>query len=85
MQKIITQKILRTVLYMCHGHIPEEVAGEDCVFFIRNTPGMVELPSTIEEANNMLPNFFEYGVLNGHSLVMLEQIISQVRNLAICQ
>ena len=63
---------------MCHGHIPEEVAAGDCVYFIRNTPGMVELPSTVEEARTMLPKFFEYGVLNGHSLVMLEQVISQV-------
>lgn len=63
---------------MCHGHIPEEVAVDDCVYFIRNTPGMVDLPNTIDEAHEILPQFFEYGILNGHSLVMLEQIITQV-------
>ena len=70
---------MRTYLYMCHGHVPEQVAEEDCVYFIRNTPGMVDLPNTMEEALDMLPKFFEYGILNGHSLVMLEQIISQVK------
>ncbi|PIK48528.1 putative dynein heavy chain 10, axonemal isoform X3 [Apostichopus japonicus] len=75
--KIITQTIVKTYLYMCHGHIPEEVAVDDCVYFIRNTPGMVDLPNTIDEAHEILPQFFEYGILNGHSLVMLEQIITQ--------
>ena len=63
---------------MCHGHIPEEVAEDDCVYFIRNTPGMVDLPNTIDEAHEILPKFFEFGILNGHSLVMLEQVITQV-------
>ncbi|XP_072163343.1 dynein axonemal heavy chain 10-like [Diadema setosum] len=76
--KIVTETFMRTVLYLCHGHVPEEVAEEDCVYFIRNSPGMVDLPNTMDEANDMLPKFFEYGILNGHSLVMLEQIITQV-------
>ncbi|XP_070572584.1 dynein axonemal heavy chain 10-like isoform X2 [Ptychodera flava] len=76
--KIVKQKVMNTILHMCHGHLPEEVSEQDCVYFIRNTPGMVELPNTLEEANDMLPKYFEFGILNGHSLVMLEQIITQV-------
>ncbi|XP_041455872.1 dynein heavy chain 10, axonemal-like [Lytechinus variegatus] len=76
--KIIRETFMRTLLYMCHGHVPEQVAEEDCIYFIRNTPGMVDLPNTMDEAQSMLPKFFEYGILNGHSLVMLEQIITQV-------
>nr|XP_054773560.1 dynein axonemal heavy chain 10-like [Lytechinus pictus] len=76
--KIIRETFMRTLLYMCHGHVPEQVAEEDCIYFIRNTPGMVDLPNTMDEAQTMLPKFFEYGILNGHSLVMLEQIITQV-------
>ncbi|XP_077995609.1 dynein axonemal heavy chain 10-like isoform X2 [Glandiceps talaboti] len=78
MTKIVIQKVERTILHMCHGHLPEEVSEQDCVYFIRNTPGMVELPNTIEEADDMLPKYFEFGILNGHSLVMLEQVIKQV-------
>ena len=63
---------------MCYQHLPEEVAQYDTIYFLRNTPGMVPLPNTIDEANEMLPNLFETGILNGHTLVMLEQIITQV-------
>ncbi|XP_067660223.1 dynein axonemal heavy chain 10-like [Haliotis asinina] len=76
--KIIIQKVLRTYLYMCYQHLPEEVADQDSVYFLRNTTGMVPLPNTLDEANEMLPGYFEFGLLNGHSLVMLEQIITQV-------
>lgn len=78
LQKIIIQKVMRTYLYMCYQHLPEEVADTKSVYFLRNTPGMVPLPNSAEEANSELPGYFEMGILNGHSLVMLEQIISQV-------
>ena len=77
-QKIIVQKVWHTYLHMCYQHLPEEVIDENCLYFLRNTPGMVPLPNSIEEANEMLPAYFEFGILNGHSLIMLEQIIGQV-------
>ena len=77
-QKIIIQKVIRTYLYMCYQYLPEEFADQDSVYFIRNIPGMVPLPNNKEEAKEMLPGYFETGLLNGHSLVMLEHIISQV-------
>ncbi|XP_033627732.1 dynein heavy chain 10, axonemal-like [Asterias rubens] len=76
--KIITQTITRTLLHMCHGNVPDEVCDNDCIYFLRNTPGMVELPNTLDEANNTLPSFFEFGVLNGSTLTMLEHVITQV-------
>ncbi|XP_076453104.1 dynein axonemal heavy chain 10-like [Babylonia areolata] len=76
--KLIIQKVWRTYLYMVYQHLPEEVTDENCLYFLRNTPGMVPLPNSIEEANEMLPAYFEFGILNGHSLIMLEQIIGQV-------
>ncbi|CAH1801914.1 unnamed protein product [Owenia fusiformis] len=76
--KIIIQKIQRTYLYMCFGQLPEQTAESDCVYFLRNSPGMVPLPNTVEEACRELPELIEVGILNGHSLVMLEQVITQV-------
>ncbi|XP_076108254.1 dynein axonemal heavy chain 10-like isoform X2 [Mytilus galloprovincialis] len=78
--QIIKQKVLRTYLFMCYLHLPEEVADQvDCVYFLRNTPGMVPLPNSMEEANETLPAYFEMGTINSNSvLVMLEQVISQV-------
>lgn len=32
----------------------------------------------MQEANDVMPRFLEYGMLNGHPLVMLKQVISQV-------
>ena len=50
----------------------------DSVYFLRVTAGMVSLPGNMDEADEILPPCFEMGLLNGHSLVMLEQIINQV-------
>ena len=64
----------KAYLYMCYGHLPDAVFELDSVFFMRTTSDMVSLPSSMEEANELLPELFEIGVLNGHSLVMLEQV-----------
>ena len=77
-QKIIIQKVWRTYLHMCYEHLPEENTDKECIYFLRNTTGMVPLPASLSEAEENMPSYFEYGVLNGHSLVMLEQIISKV-------
>ena len=74
LQRIEIRKLERTYLYMCYGHLPEAVFEQDSVYFMRNTEGMVALPSSMEEAAENLPALFEIGILNGHSLVMLEQV-----------
>ncbi|XP_071945421.1 dynein axonemal heavy chain 10-like [Antedon mediterranea] len=76
--RIVKKMFYRTLLHLSHGHVPDAATEQESVYFLRNTPGMVELPATISEASEMLPMFFEIGVLNGNSLVMMEQIISQV-------
>ena len=65
-------------MHMAFGHLPESVMDYESIYFLRNSTGMVPLPNSIEDAEAMLPNQFEMGVLNGHSLVMLEQVITQV-------
>ena len=67
---------------MTHCHLPEGHTSRDCMYLLRNSDGMVPLPNTVEEANETLPSYFEFGILNGHSLLMLEQIITQVSILA---
>ena len=54
------------------------MSNMDSIYFLRNSPGMVILPNTVEEAQQELPGYFEVGVLTGHSLIMLEQVITQV-------
>lgn len=71
--------VLKTYLYMCHGQLSDDVYHQDCVYFLRNTEGMVPLPNSVQEAEAELPALFEMGLLNDNSLVMLEQIITQVQ------
>ena len=63
---------------MCFNFLPEEARDLDSVYFLRTTEGMVPLPNTISEANISLPGLFEIGLLNGHSLLMLQQVINKV-------
>lgn len=63
---------------MCHSHLPEGHTDATCYYLLRNSEGMIPLPNTVEEANETVPSYFETGILNGHSLLMLEQIITQV-------
>lgn len=79
LQKIVIQTVFRTYLYMCHGKLADAVFTHDCVYFLRNSEGMVPLPNSMDEAEVELPAYFEMGILNNNSLIMLEQIITQVR------
>ena len=78
LQKIIIQTVVHNHLYMCQGNLTQEILQQDSVYFLRNTEGMVPLPNTLEEANEQLPDLIEMGLLNGHSLNMLDNLITQV-------
>ena len=78
LQKIVKISVTRTYMYMCFNFLPEEARDLDSVYFLRTTEGMVPLPNTISEADSMLPGLFEIGLLNGHSLMMLQQVINKV-------
>jgi len=82
-QKIVKVSVTRTYMYMCFNFLPEEARDLDSVYFLRTTEGMVPLPNTISEAEMTLPGLFEMGLLNGHSLLMLQQVINKV-NRDIC-
>ena len=63
---------------VCYEHVPEEFTEESAFYFVRNTGGPVPLPSTLVEAEEMLPPLFEFGSLNGPSLQMLEHLLTLV-------
>lgn len=66
------------MMYVCYEHLPEEFADENAFYFVRNTTGPVPLPSTLEEAEEILPPLFEFGSHNGPSLQMLEHLLTLV-------
>jgi len=48
------------------------------VYFVRTTDDPVPIPNSSAEASEQLQEYFEIGVVAGHSLEMLEQLLNQV-------
>ena len=65
----------KTYLFVTTCIIPEEGL---CIYFLRTTDGMVPLVNNAEDANIELPDYFEMGIQNGHSLIQLQQLIRDV-------
>lgn len=76
-QKTFIQKVEKDYLYMSFEHLPEEFSTCNCVYFVRTTTGVIPMPQTPEEMGE-LSFYFEYGLLNQHLLIVLEQIALQV-------
>ncbi|KAG9487629.1 hypothetical protein GDO78_007442 [Eleutherodactylus coqui] len=68
----------RTVLHVSFNCIPQEFAESTALYFLRNTQETISEPNDMQEANDVMPMFLEYGILNGHYLLMLKQVFSQV-------
>lgn len=49
-QKIETRLVDRVYIHICVGQLAEEATQQECVYFLRNTTGMVPLPNSMEEA-----------------------------------
>ena len=65
-------------MYVCYEHLPEDFRDGNAFYFVRNTTGPVPLPTSLDEADEMLTPIFEFGSLNGPSLVMLEQLMTLI-------
>lgn len=60
------------------GTYPPDINSKLTIFFLRTSHGTVQAPNSIEEADIILPSFFDYGILNSHPLFMLNQILTKV-------
>ncbi len=60
------------------GTYPPDISTKLSMFFLRTTPGIVTLPNSMDEANNILNAYFDYGFLNSHPLFMLSQMLTKV-------
>lgn len=60
------------------GTYPPDISSKLSMFFLRTTPGIVTLPNSMDEANNILNAYFDYGFLNSHPLFMLSQMLTKV-------
>ncbi|MGH0158836.1 UNVERIFIED_CONTAM: hypothetical protein FKN15_061612 [Acipenser sinensis] len=48
------------------------------LFFLRNTKETINEPNDMKEANEVMPRLLEFGMLNGHLLLMLKDVLSHV-------
>ncbi|XP_069475795.1 dynein axonemal heavy chain 10 [Ambystoma mexicanum] len=76
--KTIIQTIYHPVLHLAYNSIPEQFINANVLFFLRNTQEPIAEPKEMDEANSYMPKLVEYGILNGHPLMMLQHIFSQV-------
>ncbi|XP_043835576.1 dynein axonemal heavy chain 10 [Dromiciops gliroides] len=77
-KKIIKQIIDRLYLQVCYDSVPEEFMNQSIVFFLRNTKETINEANDMNEAMELMPERLEYGVLNGHILHLLKDILLHV-------
>uniref|UniRef100_A0A8C6Y8I9 Dynein axonemal heavy chain 10 n=1 Tax=Naja naja TaxID=35670 RepID=A0A8C6Y8I9_NAJNA len=78
-QKMVKQEVYNLYYHMAVNDIPEEFVESDTIFFLRETAETVSEPNDLAEANDVLPEVLEYGILNHNTLLMLKQILALVR------
>ncbi len=61
---------------MSIAHIPVGVSGANSLYFVKLSPVPVPQCDSPASARTILPSHLEWGVLNGHSLQLLERVIS---------
>lgn len=60
------------------GTYPPDISSKLTIYFLRTSAGTVQVPNSLEEAETILPSFFDYGILNSHPLFMLNQMLTKV-------
>ncbi|XP_030358369.1 dynein heavy chain 10, axonemal isoform X4 [Strigops habroptila] len=58
--------------------IPEEFVSDSTVYFLRDTNESVPEPNDLAEANKVLPEVIQFGVLTDDALLMLKNVIPQM-------
>ncbi|XP_043925694.1 dynein axonemal heavy chain 10 [Protopterus annectens] len=76
--RIEIQKVYHSYLCVSQNCVSEQFLDLDCLYFLRATKEIINEPTDIKEANDAMPKVLECGVLNGHSLLMLKHLFSQV-------
>uniref|UniRef100_H9GM01 Dynein axonemal heavy chain 10 n=1 Tax=Anolis carolinensis TaxID=28377 RepID=H9GM01_ANOCA len=83
-KKIVKREVYNQYYHMAMADFSDDFVENDIVFFLRDTSETVTEPNDLIEANDVLPEVLEYGILNGHTLVMLKQLLGLVFLPAMC-
>ncbi|KAI8825885.1 dynein heavy chain and region D6 of dynein motor-domain-containing protein [Fimicolochytrium jonesii] len=65
-------------LFMCTQECPDQLTEVNSVYFLRNKPGAIPIPSSPEDAEHSLSSWLEIGHFSAHALLMLEHVLSEV-------
>ncbi|XP_030648846.1 dynein heavy chain 10, axonemal [Chanos chanos] len=76
--RIEVRVVYHVELHVAVNQVPERFMKSNVLYFLRNTKETINEPVDTNEANNLMPQFLEMGMLNGHSLLMLRDVISYV-------
>ncbi|ORX45970.1 hypothetical protein BCR36DRAFT_332447 [Piromyces finnis] len=79
-EKIIVQKLTREtyIMHMLVQDIPDDYTEINSIYFLKNTTEPISIPETLEESREILNKSLEIGYFSGQTLLMLEQILSEV-------
>ncbi|XP_036382121.1 dynein heavy chain 10, axonemal [Megalops cyprinoides] len=72
------QVVYHTELHVAVNIVPERFSKSSIFYFLRNTKETIIEPLDMTEANNVMPKLLETGMLTGHPLLMLEEILNHV-------
>ncbi|XP_058850532.1 dynein axonemal heavy chain 10 [Acipenser ruthenus] len=76
--KIEILTVYHTELQVALNQVPEKYMESGVLFFLRNTKETINEPNDMKEANEVMPRLLEFGMLNGHLLLMLKDVLSHV-------
>ncbi|XP_044296574.1 dynein axonemal heavy chain 10 isoform X1 [Varanus komodoensis] len=83
-KKIVKQEVYNMYYHMAMDDIPEDFMESETVFFLRDTSETIFEPNDLIEANDVLPDVLEYGMLSSNTLLMLKQLFALVFLPAMC-
>ncbi|XP_017580699.2 dynein heavy chain 10, axonemal [Pygocentrus nattereri] len=72
------QIVYHVELHVAVNSIPDKPMKSNILYFLRNTRETIVEPADINEANDLMPKLLEIGMINGHSLLMLRNLLKHV-------
>ncbi|XP_078523750.1 dynein axonemal heavy chain 10 isoform X2 [Lissotriton helveticus] len=76
--KTIMKTIYHSTLFVAKNNVPDKFMDAHILYFLRNTQESITELADMDEANEFMPKRLEYGILNGHILLMLQHVFSKI-------
>ena len=77
-ERVEIEYYIFTTLHVVERRIPENRQDRPSIYFLRNLQTKLPTPADAEQARATMPRFIEYGVLSQSSLVMLQQLMTNI-------